>query len=188
MRGITLPISLPASSNLLRSSASKSGPAAPGLTPFREIWSTPNTVSSAPMTGADMSFWIIWELSFGSFPSLMRSKMLWCFTFAKLLKHSAVRLSAVRAAIAGLDRGMEPAARSSTGNRNDRFRPSRRSNATEVLLTQNILAISAQTCAAVQSPSLNSSLRDSKWIIERRPRLNSDSSQDSRSRHWRSRH
>jgi hypothetical protein len=58
----------------------------------------------------------------------MSSKTLWCLTCAKLLKHSALRFTAVRAAIAELDRGIEPAARSSAGNRNIRIRPSSRSN------------------------------------------------------------
>src|SRR5580658_776815 len=80
---------------------------------------------------------------------LMVSKMLACFTRAKLLKISAFLLKAVCAATALLESGIAPVVRRCSGKTN-RSRPlSNRSRATSVYCTRNILARTIETSMGV---------------------------------------
>src|ERR1039458_2166167 len=71
---------------------------------------------------------------------LMVSKMLACFTRAKLLKISAFLLRAVCAATALLEIGMAPVVRRCSGKMNLSRPPSSRSSATSAYRTRNTFA------------------------------------------------
>ena len=98
-----------------------------------------------------------WELmgdgAAGSLESLVSalivSKMLACFTRAKLLKISAFLLSAVCAATALLDNGIAPVVRKCSGNTKRSNPPSRRNRATSLYCTLKILARTMHRSSAV---------------------------------------
>src|ERR1035438_4496369 len=85
---------------------------------------------------------------------LMVSKMLACFTRAKLLKISAFLLRAVWAATALLEMGMAPVVRRCSGKMNLSRPPSSRSSATSAYCTRNTFAKTMLTSRGVTpSPS-----------------------------------
>src|ERR1700685_3387953 len=77
------------------------------------------------------------------------SKMLACLTWAKLLKISAVLLTAVCAAIAELKMGMAPVSRRCAGYRNRKECCSKRKSATSSDCTWKISARARQTASGV---------------------------------------
>src|ERR1700722_17767735 len=93
---------------------------------------------------------------------LIVSKMLACFTRAKLLKISAFLLNAVCAATALLDSGIAPVVRKCSGKTN-RSRPlSNRSGAASVYCTRNIFARTMETSMGV-TPCPRMASRGSKF-------------------------
>src|ERR1035438_5692663 len=80
---------------------------------------------------------------------LMVSKILACFTRAKLLKISAFVLNAVWAATALLEIGIAPVVRRCSGKMNLSRPPSRRSRATSAYCTRNTLANTMLTSRGV---------------------------------------
>src|ERR1700733_2205046 len=84
-------------------------------------------------------------------PNFTSSKMLKCFTCAKLLNSSARLERAVQAATAELERGIAPAVFSSVGYTKFSKLPATFSRATSVSPTRKILATQAQIDSGVPS-------------------------------------